>query len=282
MATDRRPDFIIIGATKSATTWLQQCLQQHPKVFMPGPELHYFSRCYDKGHDWYRAQFDGAEPDQLIGEKSNSYLDETPAETRLKDYAPEARLIIQLRNPIERAYSDYCMLLRRGEVDRDIERYLGVDSPLRTRLLDSGLYYRHLSRYLALFPRDQLLVTFYDDMRRRPAELLDQVGRHVGLDTPVSAVSESGRKVKDRNEPVMPRRLQRLLRPIKPLAKPFRQQSLFIALRALLAKPVDYPPMTPAIRKALSDYLRTDVEALSTLLGRDLEHWLSEPAKQAA
>ncbi|MDH3665210.1 MAG: sulfotransferase domain-containing protein, partial [Alphaproteobacteria bacterium] len=121
MTTERRPDFIIIGATKSATTWLQRCLQQHPQIFMPMSELHYFSRCYDRGDAWYQAQFAGAAPGQLIGEKSNSYFDEPPAETRLKGYAPSARLIAQLRNPIDRAYSDYCMLLRRGEVDRDIE-----------------------------------------------------------------------------------------------------------------------------------------------------------------
>ena len=282
MTTDWRPDFIIIGATKSATTWLQQCLQLHPKVFMPGPELHYFSRCYDKGHGWYRAQFDGAGPDRLIGEKSNSYLDEPPAEIRLQAFAPDARLIVQLRNPIERAYSDYCMLLRRGEVDRDIDRYLGAGSPLKTRLLDSGLYHRHLTRYLDLFPREQLLVTLYDDMRARPAALLGEVGRHIGLDTPVPNASETGRKVKDKTTPILHHRLRRLLGPIKPLAKPFRDNALFIAVRGLLARPIDYPPLTPSIRATLSDYLRADIEALSTLLGRDLGHWLSEPAKRAA
>ena len=70
------------------------------------------------GPDWYAAQFAGARTDQLIGEKSASYLADARVPARLRAVLPEARLIVQLRNPIERAYSDYCMLLRRGEVER--------------------------------------------------------------------------------------------------------------------------------------------------------------------
>ena len=67
-------NFLIIGAAKSATTWLQQTLQADPAVSMPDPELHYFSRFYDRGHNWYFDQFPKTEGKKLIGEKSNSYL----------------------------------------------------------------------------------------------------------------------------------------------------------------------------------------------------------------
>lgn len=282
MTTDRRPDFIIIGATKSATTWLQRCLQQHPRIFMPDPELHYFSRVYDRGEAWYQEQFAVARPDQLIGEKSNSYFDEPPAETRLKAHAPNARLIAQLRNPIERAYSDYCMLLRRGEVGRDIDRYLDTDSPMKKRLLDSGLYCEHMSRYLDLFPREQLLVTLYNDMIDRPAELLGQVSAHIGLAKPLAPALGMGRKVKDKNEPMLPLGIRRLARPLKQWVEPFRQQRWFINVRSLLVKPVDYPPLTPALRLKLSDYFRSDIEALATLLDTNLDHWLAARQSHAA
>lgn len=274
MTTDRRPDFIIIGATKSATTWLQSRLQQHPKIFMPDPELHFFSRGYDQGEAWYQAQFADARPDQLIGEKSNSYFDEPPAETRLKAYAPDARLIAQLRNPIDRAYSDYCMLFRRAEVSSDIDRYLGADSPLKNRLLDSGLYHRHMRRYLDRFPREQLLVTLYDDMTENPAALLDRVSAHIGLAEPLPHSPAVAGKIKDKNAPMLPLGIRRLAKPIKHWVAPFRQQSWFIKTRSLLAEPVDYPPLTPALRRKLADYFQSDIEALAELLATDLDHWL--------
>lgn len=282
MTTDRRPDFIIIGATKSATTWLQHSLQQHPGIFMPEPELHFFSRDHHQGEAWYQEQFAAAGPDQLIGEKSNSYFDEPPAETRLKAYAPNARLIAQLRNPVERAYSDYCMLFRRGEVDRDIDRYLGADSPLKSRLLDSGLYHQHMRRYLDLFPREQLLVTLYDDMMAHPAALLGRVGAHIGLAEPLTHTPAKGGKVKDKNTPMLPLGIRRLAKPIKHWIAPFRQQSWFVGARSLLAKPVDYPAMTPALRQKLVDYFRSDIEALAKLLATDLDRWLMSRESQAA
>ena len=117
-------DFLVIGATKSATTWLQRSLQADPDVFMPDPELHYFSRELQLGDDWYLDQFAGAAPGQRIGEKSNSYLEDPQAAARIARSLPRARLVAQLRSPIERAYSDYCMMYRRGEVGRDVARYL--------------------------------------------------------------------------------------------------------------------------------------------------------------
>ncbi len=281
MVKGRRPDFIIIGATKSATTWLQRCLQQDPGIFMPRPELHFFSRHHDKGEAWYESQFEAARPDQLVGEKSNSYFDEPPAETRLRAYVPSARLIVQLRNPIDRAYSDYCMMLRRGDVDRDIERYLGAGSPLKRRLLDSGKYHEHMTRYLDCFPKEQLLVTLYDDMVNAPDTLLQRVGAHVGVDG-LTAPAMVERRVRDKNEPIVPVHLRRIFRPAKRWVAPFRQQRWFQNARSLVARRVDYPPLTPALRQRLGDFFRDDVDALGRLLDRDLSHWLTEPASRAA
>ena len=74
-------DFLIIGATKSATTWLQRSLQADPLVSMPDPELHYFSREYSRGDDWYLSQFAATASPSLSGEKSNSYLESARQQT---------------------------------------------------------------------------------------------------------------------------------------------------------------------------------------------------------
>src|SRR5690606_453804 len=251
MAQPRLPDFVIIGATKAATTWLSYNLGAHPEVFLPTPEIHYFSRFYDRGEDWYRAHFGAAADAQLIGEKSASYLPHREAPQRLYDLLPRARLIAQLRNPIERAYSDYCMHYRRGEVGRDIERYL---DPTRTpipRLLEDGFYHRHLMSFLGRFPAQQLLVLLYDDIRARPAEVFRQVCGYLGIDDTI-APQAIGNRVKDKDVPVVPPSARRMLAPLKPLVAPWRQTGLFGALRSLVARRLHYPPLTPELRERLA------------------------------
>ena len=181
--TDRQPDFVIVGATKSATTWLQRNLQQHSAVFMPGTETHYFSRNFERGPAWYGAFFAPAAAHQIVGEKSNSYLDHPEAPRRLREALPDVRLIVQLRNPIERAFAHYRSHFRRGEVGADVDRDLGAGSLDAERLHAGGLYFRHLSRFLELFPREQLCVTLYDDLDREPASVLNRIRAHIGLAT---------------------------------------------------------------------------------------------------
>jgi hypothetical protein len=272
--TDRQPDFVIVGATKAATTWLQRNLQQHSAVFMPGPETHYFSRHFDRGPAWYSAFFAPAQPHQLVGEKSNSYLDHPTAPQRLKETLPDARLIVQLRNPIDRAYSDYCMHFRRGEVSADIDQHLGKDGPHAERLRASGLYFRHISRFLELFPREQLCVTFYDDLGD-PGLVLNRIRKHIGLATSEVGLPLIDERVKDRTTPLVPLPARRVLAPLKRLVQPLRETAWFRATRALIARPVRYPKMSDPLRARLRDYYADDVLALSKLLGRDLTGWLT-------
>src|SRR5690349_5454229 len=137
------PQFLIIGAVKAATTWIADQLRARDDVFMPGPEPHYFSRVHDRGDDWYASLFAEARAGQMIGEKSADYLADANAPARVAALLPDAILIAQLRNPVDRAYSDYCMHFRRGYVGRDVERYLGK-RPETPRFLQSGLYARHI------------------------------------------------------------------------------------------------------------------------------------------
>ena len=154
-------DFIIIGAAKCATTWLQTQLQSDTAVYMPDPELHYFSREYTRGQDWYLSQFTEEGIGRTVGEKSNSYLDVPEAAVRLHRDLPQVKLIAQLRNPVERAYSDYCMLFRRGEVGADIEAHLDPSLAEDNRFLIGGHYASQLQPYIAgsenIFERSMFL-----------------------------------------------------------------------------------------------------------------------------
>lgn len=274
MVNDRLPEFVIIGATKSATTWLTTNLRSHPQVFMPSPELHYFSRELDRGDDWYRAQFAGAAPGQLIGEKSASYLPHPEAPQRMYRLLPGAKLLVQLRNPVERAYSDYCMHYRRGEVSRDIGRYLDARRTPIARLLDDGLYHRHLTNFLRVFPAERIKVLLYDDIRERPSEVFEAVCGYLDIDA-THASQPVARRVKDKETPVVPPAARRLLAPLKDIVQPYRQTRAFVAARSLIARSLRYPPLTPELRHGLEAHYAEDTARLAELLGRDLSIWRS-------
>lgn len=266
-------DFLIIGATKSATTWLQRSLQADPAVYMPDPELHYFSREFGRGDAWYLRQFTPPEADRVIGEKSNSYLEDESAAERIERQLPGAKLVAQLRNPLDRAYSDYCMMYRRGEVGRDVARYLDPARSRETRFLDLGLYHRQLKAYFDRFPPEQIFVTFFEAIQSRPDSHLAAVREFLSLANDVPAAIAQ-RKVKDKATPMLGPTLRRMLGPVKPIAAPFRNSFLFRKLHSTLAAEIRYSPFPEAVRDRLIDYYARDVEALGRLIGRDLSEWL--------
>ncbi|KQZ53326.1 MULTISPECIES: sulfotransferase [unclassified Ensifer] len=266
-------DFLIIGATKSATTWLQRSLQQDPSVYMPDPELHYFSRNYDRGDDWYLSNFNGQGHRQLRGEKSNSYLDVPQAAERIREKMPHARLIAQLRNPVDRAYSDYCMLYRRAEVDRDIAKYLDPRQAAGGRFLNGGLYFGQLQNYLERYSKEKLLVLFYEDLKTDAGAQLSRVRNFLNLSNELPPYPLT-RKVKDKSEPVVSPRLRRMLNSLKPIVAPLRQTRGFKKLRSFIAGEVQYTPLSDDLRERMTEYYARETENLSALVGRDLTGWL--------
>lgn len=273
------PDFVIIGAAKSATTWLLQNLQAHPQIFMPDPELHYFSRYFDRGDAWYRAHFESAAQGMVIGEKSASYLPHQDAPKRLRALLPEARLVAPLRNPIERAYSDFCRHFRRGRVGRNLARCLDADGTPIPRLLEDGLYFRHLSAFLTEFPGAQLKVILHDDIRRDPVPVLREVCAHIGVE-PRADADLLTERIKTKDAVVEPPLAKRFLAPFEGAVESLRAHPAFRFGRSLVARRLDEPELTPLLWQQLGDFYRDDVEALENLLGRDLSAWLVEPARR--
>jgi hypothetical protein len=268
-------DFLIIGAAKSATTALQRALQRDPSIFMPDPELHFFSREYERGHDWYLSQFSKATPGTVAGEKSNSYLDTQAASSRIRHLLPHAKLIAQLRSPVERAYSDYCMLYRRSQVGEDIGRQLDPRLAGESRFLQGGLYHEQLRRFYDLYPSDQIKVILYEEFSNDPVRQLNRVRHFIGLKGELSW-SEGGARVKDKTAPMLSADVRRRLAWLKPVVGPFRGTTAFKSFRGMLAREVTYPKLSQELRNRLIDFYAPEVEKLGVLLGRDLSSWLSD------
>ncbi|MDX3909605.1 MAG: sulfotransferase [Sphingobium sp.] len=269
---DRQPSFMIIGAVKGATTWVAHQLRCHPDLWLPDAEPHYFSTEYDRGPDWYRGLFDPAPEGRIIGEKSASYLAHPDAPARIAAAFPDMRLIVQLRDPVQRAYSDYCMYFRRGMVGPDPRKYLDGGRAEASRFLQGGLYGAHIGRFLDHFPREQLYVIFYESIKSSADAIVADVCRHIGVDVHVAADEIASRK-NDSTAPMLPLSLRRLLKPARPLLDPLRSNPLFARARSAMAAPVRYPPLTEELRGMLRDFYQDDLLMLEGLLQQTLPAW---------
>jgi Sulfotransferase family len=269
------PDFVIIGAVKGATTWLRNQLLARPDVFLPKPEPHFFSQEYDRGEAWYREWFSEAGKGQLVGEKSADYLADPKVPARMYRLLPEAKLVVQLRNPVERAYSDYCMLYRRGSVGSDIRSYLDPSRPSPVpRFLADSAYYQHLARFLEFYSKSHLKVLIYEDIIEQPEAIVREVEQFLNLAAPASPIPLVD-NANVRDAPLLPLTMRRVLAPAKRWVVPFRSQSWFKAIRGTLAREVVYPALPDDLKLALCDYFAQDIANLEHLIGRDLGHWLT-------
>ena len=199
--TGRRPDFLGIGTQKGGTTSLQKALEQHPNVFLPrSKELHYFTLLSSQGVAWYEAQFAAATATQQCGEITPYYLFHPEAPRRIHALVPEVRLIVLLRDPVERVLSQYFHARRLGFEPLDLEAALAAEpgrlAGSEQRLAAPGSsdfshqkhsyvarsrYEQHLARYEALFAPRQLLVLRSEDLFAEPARIWQQIQSFLGL-----------------------------------------------------------------------------------------------------
>jgi hypothetical protein len=195
------PDFLVIGAQRAGTTALYEYLRRHPAVTGPArKEVNFFDVHYGRGEAWYRGQFPRRRRHALVGEASPSYLFHPLAPRRAAALLPGVRLVALLRNPIDRALSHYHHEVDLGReplsfeeaLEREEERMRGelermlADPAYASHAwwnhtyLSRGRYAEQLERWLAVFPRTQLLVLPSEELFDRPREtyarILDFLG----------------------------------------------------------------------------------------------------------
>jgi hypothetical protein len=266
------PDFVIIGAVKGATTWLHNQLQDNPAIYLPGPEPHFFSQEFELGLDHYRAKFSAAKPGQIIGEKSADYFAHPQAAARLAKQMPGARLVLQLRNPIERAYSDYKMLYRRGTVTKGPEAYLTSLDCDQPRFLEDGLYAKHLKRWLDHFDGEALKILLFEDVKAAPARVVAEVSAHI--QAPHHYSLEVGAKPRnDSTKQFLPLPMRTALAPFKQAVRPLRGTPMFEAARRVFAREIRYPPLSDSLQQRIADFYARDIEDLGHMIGRNLRDW---------
>jgi hypothetical protein len=259
------PDFLHIGSAKAASTWLYEACLEHPEIYVPprNDNVNFFLVHYDRGPDWYQAQYFADRTGETVGgEFSNSYLLSEIALERIARDLPEVRLTCLLRNPIDRAYLNWAhMYFKSGRPRQHPDTDSGdpidiLPDPPRGPLfrlpmevvghpngwtwcrmwLEPGLYAAHLRRIQRLVPERRLHVMLYDDLCSDPETLLHGFFGFLGVDPA------------------------------------FRPDCLRTDINPDTAE-TDPANLTPELRGQLRAFYRQDIAELSDMLGRDLSSW---------
>jgi hypothetical protein len=289
------PNFIVVGAAKAGTTALYWYLLEHPSVVRsPVKENNAVASGRDAGGklgygdpevqdfplkslDDYQGLFAEAGDATAVGEASPIYLECPQAAARIQALLPGVRIIASLRHPVDRAYSDYLMHLRhrgrRFDAERDLSAAADWARP-DSHWMRIGRYHEQLSRYFEAFPRRQIHVSLFDDLKRSPPELMRGVYRFVGVDeefmpdfTTPHAIG--GMPASRLVEGFLTSRAARMT--IKPLI-PTRAANWVKRLRA---RNMRKAPSLPAdLKRELTGHFRDDIARTGELIGRSLDHWL--------
>lgn len=193
------PDFIVIGEVKCATTSFYNYLVEHPQILSSygngidvvddsysKKEVRFFDRYYEKGFDWYRSCFPSTSSGEVTGEATPMYMCRTTAAYRIKAHLPDVKLIVQLRNPVDRLYSNFMHYYRwfPGWSDRypTFEKYIYSTSDLDNTLIERGVYFASLEKWLVLFKREQFHFITVEDLHSSPQETYSEALKFLGVD----------------------------------------------------------------------------------------------------
>lgn len=275
--------FIGIGAQKCASTWLYDILADHPEAALSETkELNFFSYHYEQGYAWYEQQCPDQPGAKAIGEISCSYFNEASVPGRARLYSPDLRILLTLRDPVERALSQHRHQIRVGAVagpDYSFEKAL-KDNP---SYIDQGRYAMHLSRWLTCFPENQVHVVLMEDIKNNPEETARRVYEFLGI-SPTHRSAALHQK-SNPSYAVRHRGLDSTIKTLRGMAKraglaPVWQGLGRLGARRLYSKlnrkPSEavIPTPRPETIEQLRQFFREDVQALESILGRGLRTWL--------
>lgn len=314
----RLPNFFIVGAPKAGTTSLHHYLDQYPQVYMSAiKEPNFFAaeireenfdsqlrrrisgearalRKFLSGpmrekrfggivSDWedYVRLFDKADDESAIGEASVCYLWSPTAPERIGEKIPHAKILVMLRDPVERAFSQYLHGVGNGAIRWSFREHIWRNLDYRSGqfcvhypFLEFGLYYEQLVRYMRQFGQ-RVWVGFHEDLKNRPEDVYRSICRFLGVTqdflpsmehryleaqvprlSSISWLKRSG--LWQAAASVTPSRLRPFIR------------------RALIRRP-GATRMDSADRQFLRDFYREDILKLASLLGQNLDRWLQNP-----
>jgi hypothetical protein len=311
-ATVAHPNFFLVGAPRAGTTSLWHYLRDHPEIHMPsglaGKEPSFFcdltppwATAY-RTYDQYLTLFSRAGRSKAVGDASTNYLIAPESAGRIHERYPDARIVVILRNPVQRAYSVYRFLCFWGlESATTFEKALALedersaDEGFRQRMqllsyafqyVRSSMHAAQLERYLTLFPRERVMVVLYDDLKKDAVATTRGLYRFLQVDEDYEPETD----VHNASEFPLSITFQRAVcrrwhgHPLFP-REPIRRRDrlhfpVAMGINLLLGR-YRSGKMRSETRRALTKLFRDDIQKTAALIGRNLDSWTEDRSRKA-
>ena len=269
------PTFLICGAPKAGTTSLFDYLSQHPDIFCsPCKEPLFFSDNYQKGLIWYESIFEKHHNEKEIGEASSWYMRHELAPERIFKTIPHVKLIFVLRNPVDRAFSAFWYGKQKGSLQYNFTFSDLIEHNLKVNgIIETGLYYKHISKYKKYFSADQMHFVLSEELHNNLPKVLENAFRFLEVED-----SFVPNDLKHKNLTSYPRsenvynafatKLTKLDTYCinNPYLRPLRSKIFF-------SKKKKRPQMSQTDRILLSEIYQKDILMLSNFINKDLSCW---------
>jgi len=273
----------IVGAPKAGTTSLHHYLNQHTDVSMSSVKepnffsskevetLFYNSKCIDDSNDYHKLF--SIEKRQVRGEASVSYLYYEHVPKRIYDYNSEAKIIIMLREPIERAFSHYLMDCRLGFCSEKLEDI--IDNPQSypqyfQQYLELGNYYSQIKRYQDIFGKEQLLIIFYDDFKGNTEKVMNRVFSFLEIEKQEIDFSIKNPFLSTSNTLISNLYKFKIIRKG---VKAIIPERLLLLIRSKYFSANSKPMLSRSTEQQLKVFYKSEVVQLEKLLNTDLARW---------
>jgi Sulfotransferase domain len=270
----RLPDFLCVGPGRTGTTWLHAALQGHvglPRI----KETRFWGQMYDKGLDWYAQTFAGCDPSQPLGEIC-PYFPEPEARERIANHIPSCKIIVTLRDPVHRSYSQYRRFRSRAIMHYDFETALDK----HPRIAESNRYAHHLKGWIDLFGRENVRVFLFDQLRQDPQAFLGGICKFIGI--PVIDVASIKLNHRDLNADSRMPRSDFVARRASRILEWMYRRSFYRGVNLIertrlydlfFGGGAPYPPLAPDLEDRLRARMTPEIEAVEAMTGLDLSAW---------
>jgi hypothetical protein len=273
----RLPDFIAVGPPRTGTTWLDRVLRGHAGLPAGVKETQFFTWRYHLGLGWYAAHFRDCPPDARLGELGPWYFTSAEARTRIAHDLPQCKILITLRDPVERLYSHYKIWRQMGATKASFERVASHHK----EFLSFNDYAHHIREWRRQFGDENVLVAIYEDSHSDQQGYIDRICSFVGLPKiDLATIPWQRERVQVISNMPKNHRLARRARAVKGFLHRRRwyglAQFLNPAYTFCSGRGEQWPPLDAVTRARLRDQFRPQIEDLEALLQRDLSMWKSE------
>ena len=306
-------DFLIIGAEKAGTTFIHNAIKENNKIEIPDKEIKYFEdpEFNILPNNFLDKLFKKTRNNKLRGIRRPTYLGLPECPERIYKHSPSAKLIISLRNPIERAISAYFHYVRLNLLPMEplnigLWRILKGEyeeteyNKIAKCIIDFGLYYRAISRYLKFFPRNQILIIFLKEIKKHPNEIKRQIFNFLDVDHQFNQKNSFQKLLQKKmaNKGVYSLKRLKIYRNYAKIvanyklekidwayrSKLYRKKGLFYRIFFYLFHVLDktiflwlFKNEKPKLNKRISDILKNiyneDIKKLETLINMPLKNW---------